>query len=217
MQPSSRQEPRAAAACAAFDVTCGRGRGGFWPDRGDEWYAGQTLKISGVAQDDEDGGTPDLAGWQFEAILRHVPVREADPEAPLQLQICSLDYATYVGRIGIGRIKAGRIKSGQPVVVMNGPDATPVNAKVNQVQVFKGLERTIVESAPIGIFVDDAEGMTSYVNPALADVLGLRADLGAGQLVKHHQRTKVEGLEFLELFVVGDVKRRPPGDRKSVV
>ncbi|WP_201325357.1 GTP-binding protein, partial [Burkholderia sp. E168m23] len=52
----------------------------------------------------------------FEAILEHVPVRPADPEAPLQLQITSLDYSTYVGRIGVGRITRGRIKPGQPVV-----------------------------------------------------------------------------------------------------
>ena len=48
----------------------------------------------------------------FEAILEHVPVREDDPDGPLQLQICSLDYSSYVGRIGIGRIGRGRIRSG---------------------------------------------------------------------------------------------------------
>ena len=97
----------------------------------------------------------------FEAVLKHVPVREADPDAPLQLQICSLDYSSFVGRIGIGRIQAGRIKSGQPVVVMSGPDSTPVNAKVNQVQVFKGLERTIVDSAEAGdiVLINGVEGV----------------------------------------------------------
>ena len=34
------------------------------------------------------------------------------PDGPLQLQICSLDYSSYVGRIGIGRIRRGRIKAG---------------------------------------------------------------------------------------------------------
>ncbi|MBM3355252.1 MAG: GTP-binding protein, partial [Betaproteobacteria bacterium] len=46
----------------------------------------------------------------FEAILEYVPMRDEDPEAPLQLQICSLDYSSYVGKIGIGRIRRGRIK-----------------------------------------------------------------------------------------------------------
>ena len=89
----------------------------------------------------------------FEAILKHVPVREADPDAPLQLQICSLDYSSFVGRIGVGRVRAGRVKSGQLVAVMNGPDATPVMAKINQVLTFKGLERVVVPEAEAGDIV----------------------------------------------------------------
>ncbi len=91
----------------------------------------------------------------FEAILKHVPARADDPNGPLQLQICSLDYSSYVGRIGIGRVIRGRIKSGQLVTVLHGPDGpiAPVNAKVNQVQVFKGLERVVVEQAEAGDIV----------------------------------------------------------------
>jgi GTP-binding protein len=89
----------------------------------------------------------------FEAVLQYVPVRPADPEAPLELQICSLDYSSFVGRIGIGRVTQGRIRTGQVVAVMNGPDSTPKTAKVNQVQVFKGLERTVVEEAEAGDIV----------------------------------------------------------------
>ena len=89
----------------------------------------------------------------FEAILKNVPVRQDDANGPLQLQICSLDYSSYVGRIGIGRITRGRIKSGQLISVLNGPGSTPVNAKVNQIQVFKGLERTVVDEAEAGDIV----------------------------------------------------------------
>jgi GTP-binding protein len=89
----------------------------------------------------------------FEAILKYVPVRDADPEAPLQLQICSLDYSSFVGRIGIGRVAHGRIRSGQSVAVMQGPDSEPKMAKVNQVLVFKGLERTVVDEAEAGDIV----------------------------------------------------------------
>jgi len=89
----------------------------------------------------------------FDAILKNVPVREDDPNEPLQLQICSLDYSSYVGRIGIGRVTRGRIKTGQMVAVLRGPDSTPINAKVNQVQVFKGLERVVVDQAEAGDIV----------------------------------------------------------------
>jgi len=92
----------------------------------------------------------------FEAILNHVPARDDDPTGPLQLQICSLDYSSYVGRIGIGRVIRGRIKSGQLVTVLHGPEGgpiAPINAKVNQVQVFKGLERVVVDQAEAGDIV----------------------------------------------------------------
>ena len=89
----------------------------------------------------------------FEVILEHVPVRDADPDGPLQMQICSLDYSSFVGRIGIGRIARGRIRSGQQVAVMHGPDSEPRMAKVNQVLVFKGLERVVVEQAEAGDIV----------------------------------------------------------------
>ncbi|VVE46500.1 GTP-binding protein [Pandoraea capi] len=81
----------------------------------------------------------------FDAILEHVPVRDADADAPLQLQISSLDYSTFVGRIGIGRITRGRIKPGQQVVMRSGPDGEILKRKINQVLTFKGLERVMTE------------------------------------------------------------------------
>lgn len=89
----------------------------------------------------------------FEAILKHVPARADDPNGPLQLQICSLDYSSYVGRIGIGRVNRGRIRTGQLVTVLHGPDSTPVNAKVNQVLVHEGLERVVTDEALAGDIV----------------------------------------------------------------
>lgn len=89
----------------------------------------------------------------FEAILKHVPVRDDDPDGPLQMQITSLDYSSYVGKIGIGRISRGRIKSGQDVIVLNGPDSTPIKGRINQVLNFKGLERVLVDEAVAGDIV----------------------------------------------------------------
>jgi GTP-binding protein len=89
----------------------------------------------------------------FEAILAHVPVRDDDPDGPLQMQVTSLDYSSYVGKIGIGRISRGRIKSGQDVLVLNGPDSTPIKGRINQVLNFKGLERVLVDEAVAGDIV----------------------------------------------------------------
>ncbi|MBC7860955.1 MAG: translational GTPase TypA, partial [Burkholderiaceae bacterium] len=89
----------------------------------------------------------------FEAILKHVPVRDDNPDGPLQMQVTSLDYSSYVGKIGIGRISRGRIKTGQDVIVLNGPDSTPIKGRINQVLNFKGLERVLVDEAVAGDIV----------------------------------------------------------------
>jgi GTP-binding protein len=90
-------------------------------------------------------------GPLFEAILAHVPMRDENPDEPLQLQICSLDYSSYVGKIGIGRIRRGRLKPAQEVLVLEG-DKT-FKAKVKEVLMFEGLERVQVDVAEAGDIV----------------------------------------------------------------
>ena len=88
----------------------------------------------------------------FDAILEHVPQPKVDAEAPLQLQICSLDYSSYVGRIGIGRITQGRLRPAQEVAVMYGDEARG-KSRINQILVFKGLEREQTQQAEAGDIV----------------------------------------------------------------
>jgi len=97
----------------------------------------------------------------FDAMLEHVPAHEGSPDAPLQLQICSLDYSTYVGRIGIGRINQGTLKPMQDVALYSGPESTPIKARVNQVLVFEGLERKPTDSAGPGdiVLINGIEGI----------------------------------------------------------
>jgi GTP-binding protein len=138
-----------------------------------EWVLNQTFDLFdklGAAEDQLDFPViyaSALLGWAalragetgidmkplFEAILAHVPTRADDPDGPLQLQICSLDYSSYVGRIGIGRIDRGRLRSGQNVFLLKGPGTAPFPVKVNQVLVFKGLERVVTEEAQAGDIV----------------------------------------------------------------
>jgi len=89
----------------------------------------------------------------FEAILRHVPVRDEDPDGTLQFQICSLDFSSYVGKIGIGRVRRGRIRAGQDVVAIDGAAGVPIRGRINQVLTFKGLERQPVDEAIAGDIV----------------------------------------------------------------
>jgi GTP-binding protein len=88
----------------------------------------------------------------YQAIIRHVPPPEVDEDGPLQLQICSLDYSTYVGQIGVGRITRGRIRPNQAVTVLYGEESRG-NAKVGQLLKFHGLEREQAEEAKAGDIV----------------------------------------------------------------
>jgi GTP-binding protein len=88
----------------------------------------------------------------FEAILQYVKAPQTDVEGPLQLQISTLDYNSYVGRIGIGRIRRGTLRAGSNVVLRYG-DEDRGSAKVAQVLTFKGLQRQSVEEAMAGDIV----------------------------------------------------------------
>jgi len=107
--------------------------------------------LQGWAGTDHLERRPDMSAL-FEAILKHVPPPAADSALPLQLQISTLDYNSYVGRIGIGRIRRGVIRPGQTVVLRYGTeDRGP--GKVGQVLTFTGLERRPVEQARAGDIV----------------------------------------------------------------
>jgi GTP-binding protein len=88
----------------------------------------------------------------FEALLKHVPAPHGDPEKSLQIQISSILYNDYVGRIGVGRIFNGRINTGQQITVVRR-DGAQIKSKVQQVQVFDGLGRSNVEQAEAGDIV----------------------------------------------------------------
>jgi GTP-binding protein len=89
----------------------------------------------------------------FDAILAHVPApAEDDTDGPLQLRIHSLDYSSYVGRIGVGKVGRGRIAPGIDVVLMYG-DELVGKSRVGQVLGFKGLERIPMSEAVAGDIV----------------------------------------------------------------
>jgi len=107
--------------------------------------------LQGWAGTDHLERRPDMSAL-FEAILTHVPPPAADSQLPLQLQISTLDYNSYVGRIGIGRIRRGSVRPGQTVVLRYGEeDRGP--GKIGQVLTFTGLERRAVEEASAGDIV----------------------------------------------------------------
>jgi GTP-binding protein len=73
--------------------------------------------LAGYAKESLDEESTDMQ-CLFESILNHVPPPVGDPEKPLQLQVTTLDYSEYLGRIVIGRIHNGKIKSSQQAAII---------------------------------------------------------------------------------------------------
>ncbi len=107
--------------------------------------------LQGWASTDYTERRPDMSAL-FEAVLAYVPPPAAQANLPLQLQISTLDYNSYVGRIGIGRIRRGVVRPGMTVVLRSG-DEDRGTAKIQQVLTFTGLQRNAVEEASAGDIV----------------------------------------------------------------
>jgi GTP-binding protein len=88
----------------------------------------------------------------FEAIIHHVPPPAGDINKPLQLQVTTLDYSDYLGRIVIGRIHNGVLKSGQQAALIK-EDGKVVKAKISKLMGFKGLARVEMDEASAGNIV----------------------------------------------------------------
>ena len=84
----------------------------------------------------------------MDAILAHVPAPLPRP-GTLQMQITSLDYSSFVGRIAIGRVHRGAIREGQPLILLTA-DGQSKRGKVKELYVFEGLGRRKVERVEAG-------------------------------------------------------------------
>lgn len=88
----------------------------------------------------------------FDTIINHVSPYPDKDEDPLQLQVSSLAYDDYIGRLGIGRVTAGTVREGQMVHVSKH-DGTVDRQKINSIFVYQGLKRTSVTEARSGDIV----------------------------------------------------------------
>ncbi len=104
----------------------------------------------------------------FEAILKHVPAPNVDVDGPLQLQVSSLDYNSYVGVIGIGRITRGRVKPGMPVAVISA-DGEKRNARVQQVLRLMGVKRDEIPEATAGDIIAFTGVDPLYISDTVCD------------------------------------------------
>ena len=120
---------------------------GFDQQLDDIGFLFATAKEGYATEDPEVIG--DSMGPLLDMVLEQVPGPEVEQEAPLQMQVTTLDWSEYVGRIAVGRVQAGTIKQGQSIDLLQVDDRV-VNSKVSQLYVFDNLGRVEVEQATAG-------------------------------------------------------------------
>ncbi len=90
----------------------------------------------------------------FEVIIDSVPAPEFEEDHPLQLQITTLDYSDYLGRIGVGRVTNGELRVGDNILMASGLEDDPDRkAKVTKLFGFSGLKRDPIQLAMPGDIV----------------------------------------------------------------
>ncbi len=127
-------------------------------------YASALNGYAGTEPEVRDGDMTPL----FDAIVRHVAPPAVDPEGPLQLQVSSLDYDSYVGMLGIGRITRGRALAGGAVGIV-GTDGKVRSGRLGELYGFLGLERYRIESAGAGDIVVFSGIDELYISDTVCD------------------------------------------------
>ena len=123
--------------------------------------------LAGFAKDKLEDESSDMKPM-FEAILKHVPPPVGDPDKPLQLQVTTLDYSEYLGRIVIGRIHNGTIHMGQQAALTK-EDGSIVKGKISKLLGFEGLKRIDMEKAGAGNIVAVAGFADANIGETITD------------------------------------------------
>ena len=119
-----------------------------------------TSAVNGYARNEPDDGNADMLPL-LDAIIDHIPAPDCDPEGPVAMQVCTIDYSSFVGRIGIGRIFSGTIHNGERILVVKN-DGSRYLAQVKDLFTFEGMGRIEAEAAHAGdicavVGVEDAD------------------------------------------------------------
>ncbi len=104
----------------------------------------------------------------LDTIIEHVPPSSGSIDNPLQLQVFTLDYDNFVGKIGIARIFNGKIKKNQSVTLIKA-DGEKINGRISKLIGFLGLDRIDIDEAISGDIVAIAGFETLDVGDTLAD------------------------------------------------
>ncbi|MDR0476471.1 MAG: translational GTPase TypA [Desulfobulbaceae bacterium] len=96
-----------------------------------------------------DGGNMDIVSRM---IIDHIPAPGGSPDEPLQMQVATIDYSPYLGRLGIGKVVNGRLSINQPVAVARR-DGSVKPVRIAKIYRFHRDGKETVESAGCGEIV----------------------------------------------------------------
>ncbi|OKH28500.1 translational GTPase TypA [Chroogloeocystis siderophila] len=139
--------------------------------------------LEGYAKEDLEAEGVDMQPL-FEAILHHVPPPVGDPNKPLQLQVTTLDYSEYLGRIVIGRIHNGTIRMGQQAALIT-ETGDIVKAKVTKLMGFEGLKRIEMQEATAGNII----AVAGFANANIGETITCPNEPQALPLIKVDEPT----------------------------
>jgi len=122
--------------------------------------------LSGFAKEKLEDESTDMQPL-FDAIVRLVPAPVGDIDKPLQMQVTTLDYSEYLGRIVIGKIHNGTMHQGEQLALIRDSGQI-VKAKVTKLFGFEGLKRIELEEASAGNIVAVAGFADAYIGETLA-------------------------------------------------
>ena len=135
-------------------------------------YASGRAGIASTSQP-ANGQNPDGENLDplFDVLMEHIPPPQGDPDAPFQALVTNLDASAFLGRLALIRIYKGKLKKGQQVAWMREVDGHPVitNAKITELLVTVGVERTPTDEAVAGDIVAVAGIPEIMIGDTLAD------------------------------------------------
>ena len=134
-----------------------------------------TSAVNGYSRYDYNDGNMDMIPL-LDTILKEVPAPDVEIDAPVALQICTVDHSSYEGRIGVGRLHSGILHEKEQVLVVKN-DGSRYNGQIRKVHVFENLGKAEVKEAQAGdivaiIGIEDADigdMITDRENPVVLE------------------------------------------------
>ncbi|PSO72676.1 MAG: translational GTPase TypA [Cyanobacteria bacterium QH_8_48_120] len=121
--------------------------------------------LDGTAKEELDAQGTDMQPL-FETVVHQVPPPAGDANKPLQLQVTTLEYSEYLGRIVIGRIHNGVLQAGQQAALVTKTGEV-VKAKVSKLMGFEGLKRVDIKQASAG----DIVAVAGFANANIGETI----------------------------------------------